>query len=129
MATAFLISAGSSWESSCSRIWISSRSCFLMCSGIHCPWREAGLLHPQEVKYPYFSLSLYAGDGEPAPGRGRVARPTPSFRFQAQISGAPSRPHLLAAWAGNHEPKLSRVPCSPRSEEHTSELSHLGISY
>src|SRR5580698_6007319 len=60
-ATAFLISAGSSWLSSCSRTAISSRSFFLMCSGIHIPLRGAGMLHPREIDK--LDSSLYAGEG------------------------------------------------------------------
>src|ERR1035437_2827451 len=59
MATAFLISAGSSWLSSCSRSSISARSCFLLCSGIHGPWRRAGLLNPREIEE--LDFLLYAG--------------------------------------------------------------------
>src|ERR1035441_1819869 len=76
MATAFLISAGSSWESSCSRMAISARSCFFMCSGIHVPWRRAGLLHPREMKE--LEYSLYAGDKEQGSG----------LRGQGQGSGS-----------------------------------------
>src|ERR1700733_11837428 len=49
IATAFLISAGSSWASSCSRTLISSRSFFLMCSGIHGPVAGSRSLQPQEI--------------------------------------------------------------------------------